>query len=45
VTTPEIIDEIYEPVSEDWQISAKPTAEQLHLRSYAAFHNKPLMLL
>jgi hypothetical protein len=29
----DIIDEIYEAIFEDWQISAKPIAEQLDLRS------------
>jgi hypothetical protein len=33
VTTLENIEEIYEPILEDWQISAKPTAEQLNFRS------------
>jgi hypothetical protein len=33
VTTPETIDEIYEPIFEDSHISAKPIAEQLNFRS------------
>jgi hypothetical protein len=33
VSNPEIIDEIYEPILEDWQISGRPTAEQINFRS------------
>jgi hypothetical protein len=40
VTTPEIIDEIYEPILEDWQISDKQTAEQLNFRSLRSISQK-----